>query len=428
MVLRAQLEEHKGLRDSQANTYLSMVRMTVDDEMQSMLGFTSGLSAYLSIRSKKLDEPELQALLAKIYANTKHIKYFSIAEGYEVRYIYPLQGNETLLGVNFKSQPNRWPLVERVSRTGQTALAGPVNLLQGGWGMPYRVPIMVNGKYWGMLSATIDAMSFFETIETKVYRPGFSLGIKGVDGKGLQGDMIWGDDSLFTQSESLLQLIDIPDGQWAIGIRQHPDGSAETLRWRIRAISFVLSAIAALLLYLLINNHAQLAEQAMHDSLTQLPNRKLFIEKAQTALSSTSRQARTQSALLFADLDGFKAINDAYSHKAGDAVLQAVAQRIRHIVRPHDTVTRWGGDEFIILLTQITPEGLQHITERLRSAVEQPIAYQGHLLQVGLSIGYAIYPDQAQDFDQLIQLADQQMYTEKQGRKEQSAAAKSQST
>ncbi|MBT0568943.1 sensor domain-containing diguanylate cyclase [Curvibacter sp. CHRR-16] len=417
MIHHAQQEEHKSLRDSQASTYLSMVSMTIDDEVQSMLGFTSGLSAYLSIRSNKLDESELQALLAKIHTNTRHIKYFSIAEAYQVRYIHPLQGNEALLNADFRSLPDRWPLVDRISRTGESALAGPVNLLQGGWGMPYRVPIMVNGKYWGMLGATIDATSFFETIETKVYHPGFDLGIKGVDGKGLQGGMIWGDSDLFTQSDSRFQLIDIPGGQWAIGIRQHPDASDKTLRWRTRSISIGLSVLAALLLYSLINNHVKLAEQAMHDSLTQLPNRALFMEKAHTALSAASRQANAQSALLFADLDGFKSINDAYGHKTGDAVLQAVAQRIRHIVRPHDTVTRWGGDEFIILLTQIPPEGLQDIIARLRNAVEQPIAYQGNVLHIGLSIGYAIYPDQAQNFDQLIHLADQHMYAEKQGRK-----------
>lgn len=151
--------------------------------------------------------------------------------------------------------------------------------------------------------------------------------------------------------------------------------------------------------------------QATHDPLTGLGNRSMLLDRLHHAL--TSRQGSgSVMALVFVDLDEFKSINDKHSHTAGDHVLRAVAHRVRNVVRPHDTVARWGGDEFLILLDP-TPddETATRIVRRILEAVAEPTRYLGQDLAVTASIGVAFWSaGDAVDADDLIRQADAAMY------------------
>jgi len=124
------------------------------------------------------------------------------------------------------------------------------------------------------------------------------------------------------------------------------------------------------------------------------------------------------SALLFADLDDFKRINDEHGHRAGDAVLQGVAERVAHAVRDVDSVCRWGGDEVIVLLENAGRDKIPELVERVRGAIETPVDYAGLKLGVGVSIGVAIVPDDGDGVQDLIRRADRKMYEDKQKRRE----------
>jgi diguanylate cyclase (GGDEF)-like protein/PAS domain S-box-containing protein len=149
---------------------------------------------------------------------------------------------------------------------------------------------------------------------------------------------------------------------------------------------------------------------AFHDALTGLPNRLLMSDRLSQALALAEREQH-HVAVGYVDLDGFKAINDAHGHEAGDAVLQAVAQRLSHAVRPHDSVARFGGDEFVILLTQLHDDR-EHlaVAHRLEQCIAEPIPWQGLSLGVGMSLAFALYPEDSRDPDDLLRLADQGMY------------------
>jgi len=123
------------------------------------------------------------------------------------------------------------------------------------------------------------------------------------------------------------------------------------------------------------------------------------------------------SALLFADLDDFKRINDEHGHRAGDAVLQGAASRATAAVRDVDSVGRWGGDEMIVLLENAERDKIPELIERVRRAIETPIEYAGLRLQVGVSIGVAIVPDDGDGVQDIIRRADRRMYDDKQKRK-----------
>lgn len=157
----------------------------------------------------------------------------------------------------------------------------------------------------------------------------------------------------------------------------------------------------------------KMSHLAQHDSLTGLPNRVLLMERLTQAIGMAKRQHK-QLALLFLDLDHFKPINDSLGHAAGDLLLQDVADDIVACVRTTDTVSRHGGDEFVILLTQIEEiNDSAQVAEKLLARFAQPRIINGQKVQVSLSIGISVYPENGLDAETLMQNADTAMYTAK---------------
>ena len=152
---------------------------------------------------------------------------------------------------------------------------------------------------------------------------------------------------------------------------------------------------------------------ATHDPLTHLPNRLLFYDLLSQAISSADRRRRSL-AVLFLDLDGFKAVNDTFGHEAGDEVLCLAARRLSLAVRDSDVVARLGGDEFTILV-----EGLSYdldaarVAQQLQDALAEPFRVQGHPVRVGGSVGIATYPGDGSDAATLVRNADRAMYAVK---------------
>lgn len=154
----------------------------------------------------------------------------------------------------------------------------------------------------------------------------------------------------------------------------------------------------------------KMAHLAQHDFLTGLSNRALLAERLGQA-TNLARRHNKQVALLFMDVDHFKQINDSLGHVTGDRVLQTVANVLATCVRMTDTVCRHGGDEFVILLTEIEkPEDAAHVAEKVLAAFAEPLMVDGHALQVSMTIGISIYPDDGENPDSIIQHADTAMY------------------
>lgn len=152
---------------------------------------------------------------------------------------------------------------------------------------------------------------------------------------------------------------------------------------------------------------------AQHDFLTGLPNRMLLMERLTQAIGMANRRSK-QLALLFLDLDYFKQINDSFGHRVGDHLLQEVAAEIEACVRSTDTVSRHGGDEFVILLTEI--DGGQdaiYVAEKLLAQFALPRIIDGHKLHVNMSIGISVYPENGTDAETLMHNADTAMYSTK---------------
>ncbi len=153
---------------------------------------------------------------------------------------------------------------------------------------------------------------------------------------------------------------------------------------------------------------------AFHDTLTGLPNRKLFFDRLAMATAQADRDKEKVAIAMF-DLDKFKDVNDTYGHNVGDLLLKASAECLVDILRKTDTVARFGGDEFALILPGLKDvHGASRAADKMIESCRRIFILDGHSLSVTMSIGISIYPDDGQDADTLVKNADTAMYRAKQ--------------
>ncbi|MFM5947747.1 MAG: diguanylate cyclase domain-containing protein [Novosphingobium sp.] len=166
----------------------------------------------------------------------------------------------------------------------------------------------------------------------------------------------------------------------------------------------------------LTSENRELAWRASHDGLTGLGNRQLFESVVGDAIAQAQRGGNS-FAVLFFDVDRFKAINDSHGHESGDAALIAVADRLRGAIRQHDLAFRMGGDEFAVLLAPLSDQGnVDLVLERIRAEMDKPYRLpSGIIARSKLSVGVALFPDHGDSIEDLLRKADAEMYRDKRG-------------
>lgn len=177
----------------------------------------------------------------------------------------------------------------------------------------------------------------------------------------------------------------------------------------------VLIVIPAYFAVLVRQLHAALASMrviATCDALTGLPNRHSFYERLRYTLESAEKN-QLQFAVVFVDLDGFKPVNDAQGHAAGDAILKSVARRLEESVRKNDVVARFGGDEFVIILFDVHKTAVPSVVRKIITTVARPHVFNGKTVTLTSSAGIAVYPDNGRSIDELMAHADAAMYSAK---------------
>ncbi|WP_313275533.1 bifunctional diguanylate cyclase/phosphodiesterase, partial [Stenotrophomonas sp.] len=168
-----------------------------------------------------------------------------------------------------------------------------------------------------------------------------------------------------------------------------------------------------ILAHSLANANEKLVQAALHDPLTQLPNRMLLQDRIEQAIEKAQRRDHGL-ALMFCDLDGFKNVNDAYGHQLGDRLLVQFSQRVSALLRAQDTFARLGGDEFVIVTAVDSPDDAALLAEQICAAVAEPFQLDNAELICSVSIGVALYPEDANDERELMAHADAAMYHVKQ--------------
>lgn len=416
LIVNLQTRDIEARRQIELLQLGSTIRARLNRELSSVLYLTSGLSSYLTVRHDSLQRTEIESILAALYRDSRHVRNFAIAVGYTLTYVYPLKGNEKAVGLHYPDIPAQWPDVKRAIDSEQPVLIGPLNLVQGGSGLIYRVPVFIGNKYWGLVSSVIDAKSLLRSALAEGVNQDYELAIRGKDSKGMRGDVFWGTPTLFTRPGTQLIDVEVPGGKWVIALRSNIKLQEQALRW-LHGLVWIFGLLLGWFTLMILTQRDKLARLALHDALTGLPNRTLAKDRVDHAMSILRRDPSRNCLLVFVDLDGFKLVNDRFGHKAGDIVLQQVALRISGAVRDTDTVSRWGGDEFIVFMENVDPAMATGIITKIRQAVETPIIAGSRTVKVGASIGTAKAPDDGNTLDALVRAADQRMYTDKETRK-----------
>ena len=352
---------------------------------------------------------------AKVINKSHFIRHVALAPNNIIRHIYPVKGNQSALGFDFRTQPAQLRTVELARENQQVFIAGPLQLVQGGEALIARFPIFsdypINKQYWGSLSVVIDyqkllAASGISELTNQ------QLGIRGRDGLGEFGDVFYGSETIFQQPDLLLP-VKLPFGNWQIAMTYQLDNSAITAIKNQTRVIAVLVAVALFISLIALYRAYHFAHKAsLQDELTRLPNRRFATKRLQELLS---RQECPSFVLLNLDLNNFKQVNDEFGHEVGDQLLRHVAQLIQNSIRVYDFAARLGGDEFLIILHRVEEQQqLQTIITKIKSRISTtPLVIAGQAISAEASVGFAFVKREGDSVSDLMARADRSMYSDK---------------
>ncbi len=384
--IQAEVKKIEALNAVKLADHANNLKSQLNSELNALIYLSSGISSYLSAYHDELDPKKVEIMLATLHKEAKHIRNFGIAIGYQMRFIYPLAGNEVALDLDYRNQLEQWPLVKKAIETHEGVLAGPVNLVQGGSALIYRYPVYINEQYWGILSTVIDKDSLLK----EIFEHHYKIAIRVKSDTKLSVKMIYGDASLFTDPNAYITMSNVPNAIWEWAIVKANQGSS-SLAYLAKLMAWVISLLISCFLFFILKDRKNLEQEAKLDSLTGLPNRQLLNIRLNHALKHASMNSKLM-AVMFIDLDYFKNINDRYGHDIGDEVLKIFSNVVSNIIRSDDILCRIGGDEFVIMLNELNlARDASMIAESIFSAFKKPVMIDTHPINIDLSIGIAIY-------------------------------------
>lgn len=424
---RLDVQRQESEMIANASMRLSGIRAGLEAQMRSAFGETEGIAQLLSADGD-ISPAHFHDMARQAMESVGYIRHISLAPNDVIADVYPLHSNQSILGLDYRALPAQYPLVQRARNSEEAVLAGPVDLYQGGRALIYRRPVFLKGHkgvrlYWGNVSVVADIDRLLR--EAGVSEDAsFHLALRGGDGEGAAGAMIWGEPSLFEQPSVTLK-VDVPGGSWQL-VATPRNGWSSLSLFNSPLFLFALATTALFSVFVaqlnrsnrLINlrnselrdSQAQLERLAHFDAVTGLPNRVLFQRRLHQALAAP----KVRLAVLVLDIDGFKLVNDSLGHALGDLLLQQAAQRLSEGVGADDTVCRLGGDEFAFILQRIdSAEQAGRVVDGLLRALQRPFDLKGNAALVTGSIGIALAPEHGHSTESLLRHADTAMYAAK---------------
>ena len=437
--VRAHHERLDRQRHDAALLHGAEMRARLESALNSTVFLAQGLVAYV-VGVESPAEPQVSRALRAVFEADRKIRNIGLAPDNELRFIYPLKGNEKALGLRYADLPQQWPSVRKAIESRQSVLAGPVQLVQGGVGIINRTPVFrEDGSYWGLISTVIDLDALIRHVKIDHEVGEMRYWLYGDNGDSPTDTLIIGDRDA-VDPKAIRMKITVPGGSWTLLSAPTPELARHHAEIAIiRAVLYAGAIfIAGFTLALMTSraNARQLAQQlgllnrelvtsnqelhslSQHDPLTKLPNRRSFDAALQQAWRVCMREGHTVS-ILMVDIDHFKSINDSYGHAAGDAALVDVSAAIQaQVRRADDILARYGGEEFIVLTTGVSAEETAALAERIRLAVGayriQPSDRSDEARPMTVSIGTAtMVPTPGHRPYALIERADRAIYAAK---------------
>ncbi|MCT8125461.1 sensor domain-containing diguanylate cyclase [Alishewanella sp. BS5-314] len=393
---------------------LSLVRANIESELNANIFLADSLATIISVNpSSGPDDWELlaQALMRKATS----IRNIAVAPDNIIRFIYPIEGNQAALGLDYRTVPAQFRTVELARQRQDIMIAGPLTLVQGGTAVIARMPIFndapTNQQYWGTCSVVIDIDKLFQSTGLFALANQGQLAMRGVDGTGAEGELFWGDAAVFSNAFAI-ENIRLLSGSWqiALALPQDQQGRFGLSSLLVRLVGYSLCILLFLALFSLYYAYRQARLNALQDPLTLLPNRRFAMQLLERLVNE-----KAEFSILSLDLDKFKEVNDNYGHAVGDALLQEVAKRLQAGLRASDHACRLSGDEFLVILPRVHREkDLQHIINKVSARLSDTVfVFNDKQFQIQYSLGYASFPIHATELDKLLHFADLAMYQQK---------------
>jgi diguanylate cyclase (GGDEF)-like protein len=438
---------------------LSANASTLSSIINSRILHSNGLYAYVSTEINEghdVNQASFEVFAARFISKSIGVRNLSIYPDGIAKFIYPLQNNEELSNLNLLTHTD--PAIrlnaERTMQTTSMTFLGPFELTQGGLGMLTRQAVFKDNLFWGFVSVVLDVPPIFEEAGLHDLNKGIDLAIRANTG------ILLGDPQLF-ESTQLRELVSLPEGSWELSARPK-QATLDSVHSKVLGLQLTSLLSLILLIYflyvqltqraklqalvhdrtlnleltnkqleatyneltsteeelreqyeLLEHQEAAVRHMAYHDSITGLYNRAYFNEYLENLIKEMD-QATHRVAVLFLDLDHFKMTNDTIGHYYGDILLNEVGHRLKGLLTHGEIISRFGGDEFTIIIPEITnDECVQQLAQQVNDLFHQPFILKNTEHFVTTSIGVALYPDHGTDAATLIMNADMAMYRAK---------------
>ncbi|WP_115717525.1 diguanylate cyclase domain-containing protein [Gallaecimonas mangrovi] len=405
-VVHLQWLHSKEAQRSKQLAELAVLRSSLEANINACLYLGNGLVSFIHARPTA-SPSELKALMADVYKHAHYLKHVAIAPDLVVRYIYPLTDeNRSVMGFNYRQNAQQWPAVKAAIDSKKTVIDAPVRLIQGGSAIISRTPVWLDDKrLWGVVAMVLDLRAILDN--AGFYRLQNEFTLRLINPQKADG-LIAGPSDM---SPPELQLpVRVLAENWRLEANPKQVLQPSLLSHLLAMFAAIAVTVLALLL---LREHDKAQFLANHDTLTALPNRRYFMQQLAQAMAQW-QQRRRPFTLFFLDVNDFKGINDRYGHQMGDAVLAETALRLRQCARGHDLVARIGGDEFVLLLTDLSgPKDIEEASRRFSEAVQAPMTLLGHTLTVQVALGRARPSSHGDSAEDLIRQADVAMYRHK---------------
>ena len=374
-----------------------------------------GFEAYILV-NPGLDEEEAYIFLDNLLSkNENQIRNIGVCQDTTIIWNYPKEGNTAAIGVDLAKVDSQKELVLKVKNELVPILQGPVDLVQGGTGFIIRLPIVrKDTRYWGQISIVLKGDKIMEAISGYAEDAGLNVAIFNDQNKTVP---FFGSMSAVGKSP-LTFAIDPDFVDWKVVVS--PKEGCENNQFIFGCATFlavIIAAGAGLLTFRALKTNYQLRIMSSHDSLTGLYNRH-YLNEYQTMVLASAKRNNRQVGFMSMDLNHFKNINDTYGHNVGDLVLAETARVLIESTRIGEAVFRLGGDEFLIIMPDIKDRtALQDARERLANSFKTEFHLADYPAKIAVSIGTAIFPEDGNNIDALLQIADEEMYADKKEQK-----------
>lgn len=244
-LLHRQIQQHTQQQALvMAESYARELAATLEYELNASVLITHGIASYIMVTSGQFDAAGIEPWVIPLVNNGNHFRNVAIAPDNTVNYVFPLDGNENVLGLHYPRNPSQWPEIETIILSRKPMLAGPVPLVQGGQGLIYRYPVYIDRHYWGIISTVINADSLFAEVQQRADEMGIQATL--IDGRKNRKywRLVWGEPALM-ESQLPTIALNIPGRNWQLLV-EHENTSLLAQHW-IRILGWSLALLVSLL-------------------------------------------------------------------------------------------------------------------------------------------------------------------------------------